>query len=126
MTDTCTELMWQKDTADINGDGQRNDGDTRPWCEALAYSENLSLAGHDDWRLPTVRELQGIVDYGRFNPAIDPVFGAFSAPYWSSTSFAGNPGYAWCTLFSGGYVDSDFVGLDKGSRFFIRAVRSGP
>jgi hypothetical protein len=83
VTDHCTGLMWQKDTADVNGDGQTaEDGtDALPWCDALAYCENLSFAGHDDWRLPNVRELQSIVDYGRLGPAIDPVFGAFSGWY---------------------------------------------
>jgi len=38
----------------------------------------LSFTGHDDWRLPNVRELQSIVDYGRANQAIDPVLGAVS------------------------------------------------
>src|SRR5688572_19605297 len=58
--DHCTGLMWQKGTADVNGDGQSNDQDSLPWCDALAYCENLSFAGHADWRLPNVRELQSI------------------------------------------------------------------
>jgi hypothetical protein len=49
------------------------------WQKALAYAENLELAGHDDWRLPNAKELQYIVDYTRCpdktdSPAIDPVF----------------------------------------------------
>jgi len=79
----------------VNGDGQSTVQDYTPWCDALAYCENLDFAGHDDWRLPNVRELQSIVDYGRFNPSIDPVFGACSAWGWSSTSYANNPLYAW-------------------------------
>ena len=68
VTDTCTRLMWQQDTADVNGDGLRNEGDQPPWCSALAYCEDLELAGHDDWRLPNITELQSIVDHGRFSP----------------------------------------------------------
>ncbi len=125
VTDTCTGLMWQQDTADVTGDGivSFESGDYLPWCEALAYCEELSFADHDDWRLPNVRELQSIVDYGRFNPAIDPVFGALSSWYWSSTSSAGSPGRAWHVLFLDGFVLSmggkDFV-------YYVRAVRSGP
>jgi hypothetical protein len=63
VSDTCTDLAWQKDTADVDGDGQSTDQDGTTWCNALAYCENLSFAGHDDWRLPNVRELQSIVDY---------------------------------------------------------------
>lgn len=82
ITDLATGLMWQ----------QADDGNTRDWENALSYAENLSLAGHDDWRLPNAKELHSIVDYTRCpdvtnSAAIDPLF--------SATSFNdpdGNPG----------------------------------
>ncbi len=123
VTDTCSGLMWQRDTADVNADGQLTDQDHTSWCNALAYCEDLSFAGHDDWRLPNVRELQSIVDYGRINPSIDPVFGAFSAWYWSSTSYAGYPFFAWGVHFYDGFV---FFGDDLGDHSDVRAVRGGP
>jgi hypothetical protein len=83
VTDTCTGLMWQKETAHINANGTIDD-DVH-WCEALQYCENLELAGYTDWHLPNVKELQS-VDYGRVNSAVDPVFGALTSFYWSSTS----------------------------------------
>jgi hypothetical protein len=43
VTDTCTGLMWQKETG--------NGGAGLPWCGALAYCEGLSFAGHTDCRL---------------------------------------------------------------------------
>jgi hypothetical protein len=47
------------------------------------------FAGHRDWRIPNIKELHSIVDYGVFNPAIDPDFGPTdSTPYWSSTLVA--------------------------------------
>jgi len=69
ISDLATGLMWQ--TAD--------DGNTRDWKQALAYAEDMELAGHDDWRLPNAKELQSIVDYTRSpqttnSPAIDPIF----------------------------------------------------
>jgi hypothetical protein len=123
VTDNCTGLMWQKDTADTNGIGN-----TLPWCDAIAYCDNLSFAGHEDWRLPNVRELQSIVDYGRFNPSIGPVFGAFSFSYWSSTSFASFPRAAWLVSFDGGFVNDDEAGQggNKSSPGFVRAVRNAP
>jgi len=63
ITDTKTGLMWQKETAPR----------TYTWQEAVEYCKNLTLAGYDDWRLPTIEELFSIVDYERFRPAIDPV-----------------------------------------------------
>jgi hypothetical protein len=124
VTDTCTGLMWQKETADVNGDGQSTDVDFVPWCDALRYCESLELAGHDDWRLPNVRELQSIVDYGRVDPAIDPVFGALSSVYWSSTSFAGSPDVALLVHFIYGLVGGDAKAKDVS--LYVRAVRSGP
>ena len=85
-------------------------------------AENLSFAGHDDWRLPNVRELQSIVYYGRWGKSIDPVFGALSSSYWSSTSYAVFPNYAWFVYLFDGNVDR----ADKVSSNHVRAVRSGP
>ncbi|WP_147676078.1 Lcl C-terminal domain-containing protein [Algibacter pacificus] len=69
VSDYATGLMWQK----------ADDGKARDWEGALAYSEDLELAGYTDWRLPDAKELQSIVDYSRSpqttnSPAIDPVF----------------------------------------------------
>ena len=136
VTDNCTGLMWQKDTADTNGSGSIEadtlTGDPLHWCEALAYCEDLSFAGHHDWRLPNVQELQSIVDYGRFDPAIDPVFGSLADIYWSSSSIVGKPVYAWLVIFGGGSVDG-FGAKDGtpdgappgGYKFLVRAVRGG-
>jgi hypothetical protein len=122
VTDACTGLMWQRQTADVNEDGHSTDEDFLPWCNALAYCEDLGLAGHDDWRLPSVRELQSIADYGRSNPSINSVFDALWSGYWSSTSFP-NPANAWIVGFDVGFVGYD----DKvvGS-YYIRAVRNAP
>ena len=51
------------------------------WEDALAYAEDLDLAGYRDWRLPNAKELQSIVDYTRSpdttsSAAIDPLFSA--------------------------------------------------
>jgi len=79
-TDNVTGLMWAK-TPDINGDGDGEilANDKLSFKAALAGAESFDLAGHDDWRLPTIKELQGIVDYTRApditdSPALDRVF----------------------------------------------------
>jgi len=115
ITDNCTGLMWQKVTG--NGTTAIN------WCNALAYCENLDFAGNTDWRLPNVRELQSIADYGFSTPAVDPSFViAESDCYWSSTSLDNNPFLAWCVNFNVGAI----IGTGKGTALFVRAVRATP
>ena len=61
------------------------------------------------------------MDYGRFNPSIDRVFGALSSVYWSSTSYAINSPLAWTVRFNFGHVAVD----GKDEVYYVRAVR-GP
>ncbi len=87
VTDRASGLMWQK----------ADDGRTRDWKDALAYGENLSLAGHDDWRLPNVKELQSVVDYRQHNPALDQRHlkqANRKGWFWSSTTHGGNIRFA--------------------------------
>ncbi|WP_240840671.1 DUF1566 domain-containing protein [Acidaminobacter sp. JC074] len=91
VSDLSTGLMWQIS----------DDGITRDWEEALEYAESLKLAGHEDWRLPNIKELQSIVDYTKSvetsgSPAIDGMFTLTQIMdpegqknygyYWSSTT----------------------------------------
>ena len=122
VTDNCTGLMWQKDTANLDGDDAVTVLDFAQWCVALTYCENLTLAGHDDWRLPNVVELESLLDYGRSTPSIDPVFGAFPGGYFSSTSFNLVPLSAWVVAF----LDGGVTPTNKGSSAYVRAVRSAP
>jgi hypothetical protein len=81
--DQATDLIWQKS----------DDGQTRNWAEALAYCQNLQLAGYQDWRLPNAKELQSIVDYSRPEPALDRRYMQISDPkawFWSSTTHGDN------------------------------------
>ncbi len=110
VTDTRRGLMWQKQSAP----------GSYTWQGAMSYCENLDFANHSDWRLPDVRELQSIVDYDRFNPAINPVFSSSSVWYWSSSQFAGDTSYAGVVGFYNGGIDHHTLG----SRYAVRAVRS--
>jgi hypothetical protein len=103
IVDHATGLTWLREDSGAFGAGPDGDG-TLSWAEALAWCEELSHGGHDDWRLPDAKELQSIVDYTRSpattgTAAIDPVFaaspildegGAENFPfYWSGTTHAG-------------------------------------
>src|SRR3989441_11076837 len=109
VTDLNTLLMWEKKSMD----GSLHDvSKTFVWSSPITdtvwdwidavnteLGTGIGFAGYNDWRLPNVRELQSIVDYGRSNPAVDPAFNnnfsfgctvltcsqIFALPYWSST-----------------------------------------
>lgn len=124
VTDHCTGLMWQRETADMNADGRVDDTDWLDWCGSLAYCEALSFAGYEDWRLPNVRELSSLVDYGRSFPAIDPLFGVgpFGC-YYTSSPLIGGPGPGQFTVdFGLGLVGGGGPGLPC----HVRAVRKAP
>ena len=87
ITDEATGLMWSQDDS----------GEGMDWEAALAYAEGSEYAGYDDWRLPSIKELQSIADYSGAFPAIDAsVFNLTELTnimdqtdypfYWSSTS----------------------------------------
>ncbi len=96
--DKATGLVWMK----------IDSGKKMTWKEALAFAENLKYAGHNDWRLPDVKELQSIVDYSKApdardksarGPAIDPVFKVTEPESWcwsSTTHIESRGGYYVC------------------------------
>jgi len=80
------------------------------------------FGGFDNWRLPTLPELETLRDLTRHEPAIDTEAfpNCHSAYYWTSTPAAWSPSdYAWIVYFSGGGSDWD----DRGYDAFVRAVR---
>jgi len=109
ITDTTTGLMWQQETLS-----------TMSYDNAILTCSELDLAGHKDWRLPTIKELVSIVDYDRRNPACDPIFGSVSYNYWSSTPGQYSPGGAWLVYFNYGHVDC----YDRTHCYSVRAVRT--
>jgi len=109
--DTKTKLTWQQTVA----------SGTYNWAGAKTYCAGLSLNG-TGWRLPTIKELQTIVDDSRTNPAIDTT--AFpSTPadwFWSSSPLAGSSSSAWSVYFDFGYsVTSDVSDFSN----YVRCVR---
>jgi hypothetical protein len=154
ITDTRTGLVWEKKS----NDGSIHDkDDTYTWSTGSPYSPDgtaftsflatlnhspTCFAGKCDWRLPNVTELQSLVDYGRLNPAIDPVFNTEcpnhctvmtcscivldvgDAYYWSSATVADVtlPNGVWNVDFNNGFVNA----FDKTAvPYYVRAVRGG-
>jgi len=68
ITDNITGLMWSK-TPDLDGDGLINYADKLSHSEALAGADTFSLAGYDDWRLPTIKEQYSLIMFSGVDPS---------------------------------------------------------
>ncbi|MFH1809054.1 MAG: DUF1566 domain-containing protein [Pseudomonadota bacterium] len=79
--DLVTGVQWE----------QVPPGAAGTYAAAQTRCENLSLASHDDWRLPTTAEVVGLLDFGTSSDAValDPTF--FPAP--STTGVWTTDGY---------------------------------
>jgi hypothetical protein len=132
ISDLRTGLTWEKKTdANVN--------EVYTWLGAFAYVAELNamnggagFGGHNDWRLPNVRELLSIVDYGVYYPSIHPIFGPTAGRlsyvmFWSSTSWAGQPETgAWGVNFRDSSEDlAGMLPFGKTSALRVRAVRGG-
>ena len=128
ITDLNTAFMWEQKVA---GSGCLHCvNDLYTWfdgmSEFISQVNGTGLAGHSDWRLPNIAELQTIL-LAHFpscpiSPCIDPIFTPTAASrYWSSSTFAGAPAAAWVVFFGNGGVFANF----KTDTNFVRAVRGG-
>jgi hypothetical protein len=146
-TDYDTGLQWEQKTADGSVHDQENAYDWSPtlgrrdgtvFADFLATLNNETstdgttssgcFAGHCDWRLPSIVELQTIVDAGApgcgnrgacidqtvFGPTI-PFF------YWSATIDADFLVFAWGVTFG---ADGQVTSAIEDATLFARAVRS--
>ncbi|GAH45389.1 unnamed protein product, partial [marine sediment metagenome] len=120
ITDKATGLMWVKDP--INNPGAPFAGITN-WYNAIDRCNTLVFATYDDWRLPNKKELLSIVDFGRFNMAIDPIFPNCGTYYWLSTTRADITSNAWRIYFHTGQTLSFLKGNATGT--YARPVRLG-
>jgi hypothetical protein len=123
VTDNLTGLIWMQNA---NAFGVK-----KTWAEALSAAATVangfggltdgSQAG--DWRLPNVREIESLVDYGRYDPAlpaVNPFTGVQTSFYWSSSTYGNQTDYAWGVNFSAG-VGSE----DKSHVWYVWCVRGG-
>jgi len=84
VTDLTTELIWQ----------QTPTNQTFGWQEAQDYCQSLTLAGYDDWRTPSLKELFSISNFQTGWPYINTSFFDLAQvpdlkqnQYWSSNFY---------------------------------------
>jgi hypothetical protein len=119
MSDRTTGLMWPYN-ASLGG--------RRTWFDAMSYCDNLTYAGHADWRLPYVNAQDG--SDGPVRPReLEEMFsqqslfsGVQAYHYWSGTSNAGDTNYAWRVYMYWGQVHVEHKTYDAP---FVWPVRGG-
>lgn len=128
VTDNLTGLVWLKNANPVG---------EKIWSEAISFCNALdnnydglsdgSSAG--DWRLPNIRELFSIIDFGASHdpnpplPSGHPFSNVQLSSYWSSTSLAAYPSQAWVVAMNVG--GSATLGDKSTNPRYVWPVRDG-
>jgi len=112
--DRVTGLIWEvKATSGIRAYTNTYTNTMGPESgSALEFVNTVNsqgLCGAHDWRLPTARELQSLVDYGVASPKIDSSFfpNTLGTIYWTGSPMAENVNVSWVVYFNYGFVHFD-------------------
>jgi hypothetical protein len=142
VTDLNTGLMWQK-----------TPGEKVIYADAVAGAGRFRLAGYEDWRLPTIKELYSLIDFSGIDPSgwngstsslvpfidttyFDFEYGDTSASerlidgqYWSSTEYVATTMGGDATTFGVNFADGRIKGYGRTDprggqmKQFVRYVR---
>ncbi|MFQ5646228.1 MAG: DUF1566 domain-containing protein [bacterium] len=122
VTDTKTGLMWEQRPHEV-GQG------TITWNQAVKYCKELALGGHDDWRLPSLKELESLYDKSlnppRLNEDEAPFDDIETFWFWSSTIYAKNntDNYPWVVYPTIGFKLCNYDKTFAGNVLAVRDAR---
>jgi hypothetical protein len=126
ISDIITGLMWQKSV-----------GDKVTYSEAVFAADTLSIAGYEDWRLPSIKELYSLIDFTGIDPSgwngdttgvipfIDTDYFDFEygdenageriidAQYWSATEYVSTTMNGDPTVFGVNFADGRIKGYPR-------------
>ncbi|CAB5494844.1 DUF1566 domain-containing protein [Bathymodiolus thermophilus thioautotrophic gill symbiont] len=133
ITDKQTNLMWKKCSEGlffiISSNDCRSVVQAFTWKDALKTSKetinstnNRNFAGHNDWRLPNIKELGSLVTNRCFNPSInETIFPSTpSNVFWSSSPGSGSR--SWQVNFNSAN-DTSGHRIVVSSKGYVRLVR---
>ncbi|NLZ18512.1 MAG: DUF1566 domain-containing protein [Desulfobulbaceae bacterium] len=113
--DACTGLIWYASAA--------YNALPLSWSGALTLVAQLRITSGLPWRLPTINELESLVDVRNHSPALETEhpFGLVHEGYWSSTTSFYDPAWAYVLYMHKGAVG---VGFKKNQDFYMWPVRT--
>jgi hypothetical protein len=149
--DSVTGLTWTQ-SPDLDDDGDIDADDKLSFAEALTYADTTlnpqNYGGYNDWRLPTIKELYSLIDFGGLDvsgyngdtsglmPFIDTDYFDFGygdtsagerlidAQFWSSTEYLGTTMGGNATTFGVNFADGRIKGYPQVNKdeyvYFVR------
>ena len=122
--DKRTGLMWKQCSEGMGGPSCATGSPwVGVWQSALARATASTHGGYQDWRLPSAKELESLVERKCYSPAINQAVFPYTFPelYWSSTPLASFAGSAWVVSFWSGMVSDSWRDYTQ----MVRLVRAG-
>lgn len=124
ITDNATGLMWVKEPGAIGGNfGSAGSPAKMTWNNAIDECLALNYAGHNNWRLPNIKELLSIQQWQTGPPTINTAFfpNTVSANYWTSSTLTAYSLNAWVVPFGEWGISA----VAKTGTQYVRPVRLG-
>lgn len=115
VTDNSSKLQWHDDDQAI----------LKNWDNAKIYCDNLSISGTQDWSLPTIDELNSIVDRNSTDTGniIDSAFTQSSSTvthFWSETLYKGPVSDSYWIMY---YGNGLMTYGNKNGEHYVRCIR---